>query len=113
MEHRTERLDRIAQRLAHAPRFVWRPGMLARDTTGFWMRGKPQSAAMFPDLTDPPTIGCLAATVIEIYCEAEQLQMTRNSDHTWSAVLDAGSATQQFSADSFAELLALLIEAAL
>ena len=108
-----ERLDIIAQRIVHAPRFAWRPGMLARDASGFWMRGKP-SDGMWPDLFDPPTIGCLAAMVIESYSEHQQLVMHRDSSTGWTAVasIDGNDVAKQIHAESFAELLALLLEAA-
>ena len=115
MERETERLDTIAQRLVHAPRFAWRPNMLARDASGFWMRGKPApGSALFPDLLDPPTIGYLAAMVIEAYAEHQQLVMHRDRSRGWTAVasMDGNAVANQIHADSFAELLALLIEAA-
>ncbi len=115
MERETERLDTIAQRLVHAPRFVWRPGMLARDESGFWMRGKPApGSALFPDLLDPSTIGCMLATVLELYRDALGVTFVRDSDHRWRAIIEQRSddRDENLFADSFAELLALLIEAA-
>ena len=113
MERETERLDTIAQRLVHAPRFAWRPGMLARDESGFWMRGKPApGSALFPDLLDPSTIGCMLATVLELYRDAAGLNFARDNQHRWLAIVADGRDTTPLFADSFAELLALLIEAA-
>lgn len=107
-----ERLDIIAQRIVHAPRFAWRPGMLARDASGFWMRGKP-SDGMWPDLFDPPTIGCLAAMVIESYSSHDELAMQRDSAGKWAAVASTDGKAVTINAESFAEMLALLLEAAL
>lgn len=113
MEQKTERLDTIAQRLVHARRFAWRPGMLARDASGFWMRGKPTpGSAMFPDLRDPPTIGCLFATVLELYGDVSGISFARDRDHRWCAMVAGTPTCDRVIADSFAELLALLIEAA-
>jgi hypothetical protein len=85
--------------------------MLARDDAGFWMRGKARDG-MWPDLLDPPTIGCLVATVIEAYASHDELVMHRDSSREWSAVAAIGGKVATINADSFAELLALLIEAA-
>lgn len=105
-----EKLDIVAQRLVHARRFVWRPGMLARDASGFWMRGKPRDG-MWPDLLDPPTIGCLAATMIESYASHDAL-FVQFVEGAWSATACINGNETTMRADSFAELLALLIEAA-
>ena len=110
-ETATEKLDSIAQRLVHAPRFAWRSGMLARDASGFWMRGKP-SDGMWPDLFDPPTIGCLAAMVIESYSSHDELAMQRDSAGKWTAIASIDGKAVTINAESFAEMLTLLLEAA-
>jgi len=90
--------------------------MLARDESGFYMRGKPApGSALFPDLLDPPTIGCLLATVLELYRDAAGISFARDREHRWCAMVAATPTTptcDRVIADSFAELLALLIEAA-
>ncbi len=111
MHAETEELDSLAQRLVHARRFAWRPGMLARDASGFWMRGKPGDG-MWPDLLDPPTIGCLAAMVIESYASHDELAMQRDSAGKWTAHAAIDGRNTMMQAGCFAELLALLIEAA-
>ena len=85
--------------------------MLARDDSGFWMRGKPRDG-MWPDLLDPPTIGCLAASTLEAYATHDEVAMQRD-DAGWIAhACLNGTVTTRVHADSFAEMLALLIEAA-
>ena len=111
MHAETEELDALSQRLVHARRFAWRPGMLARDASGFWMRGMPRDG-MWPDLLDPPTIGCLAAMVIESYASHDELAMQRDSAGLWTAHAAIDGRNTMMQAGSFAELLALLIEAA-
>lgn len=113
MTDRIERIDNIAKRVSCSPRWQWRPGMLARDESGFYMRGKPApGSALFPDLHDPSTVGCMLATVLDLYHDAAGLNLMRDREHQWCAIVAGSSSTQRMFADSFAELLALLIEAA-
>ena len=111
MHDRIERIDNIAKRVSCAPRWQWRPGMLARDESGFYMRGKPASDSdLFPDLLDPATVGCMLATVLELYRDASGLNFARDREHRWIALVADDTSESPLFADSFAELLALLIE---